>query len=260
MPATFFRRSLPSLVLLVLAACHRGGFQPAKFKSNDALFRASLRELQLRHWGNAANGFERLTTDLPARDRLLPQAFYYLGKAHQGKHEYILAAQAFSRVPESFPEDTLADDATFEAGVSYAKLWRKPSLDAEYGETALSTLRSFLAAYPDSPLRPRAEREIQRLNEWFAIKNYQNGMLYFRRKAYDSAIIYFKDVVKLYPQTAQARAALLRLARAYRAIKYKEDVAETCATLHTKYPGDREVREVCGAAPAPVPTSARTTP
>jgi outer membrane assembly lipoprotein YfiO len=242
---------------VALAACHRHGFQPAEFKSHEALFQASLRELRQRHWGNAVSGFERLTTDLAARDPLLPQAFYYLGKAHQGQHEYILAAQAFSRIPESFPGDTLADDATFEAGMSYAALWRKPSLDAEYGTTALSTLHGLLSAYPDSPLRSRAQREIDRLNEWFATKNYDTGMLYFRRKAYDSAIIYFKDVARLYPKTAHARSALLRLAQAYRAIKYKEEVAETCATLQRTYPGDREVREVCGSAPTRA--SARTT-
>jgi outer membrane assembly lipoprotein YfiO len=257
MPVTCFRRWLPGILLLALAACHRQGFSPARFKSHEALFEASLRQLRQRHWGNAVSGFERLTADLPARDPFLPQSFYYLGKAHQGQHEYILAAQAFSRIPESFPGDTLADDATFEAGMSYAALWRKPSLDSEYGQTALSTLQGFLSAYPDSPLRARAQREIDRLNEWFATKNYETGMLYFRRKAYDSAIIYFKDVARLYPQTAHARRALLRLAEAYRAIKYREEVAETCATLQRTYPGDRDVREVCGSAPTRA--SARTT-
>jgi outer membrane protein assembly factor BamD (BamD/ComL family) len=85
-------------------------------------------------------------------------------------------------------------------------------------------------------------------------------MHYLRRKAYDSAIIYFRDVVDGYPQTPRARDAYLRLVEAYRAIRYKEDAQEVCVALHRSYPGDREVREQCGpgpqvsdSAPAPVP-------
>lgn len=244
-------RYLPALVLLtLLAACHRQAFVPAKFPSNDLLFSASVKQLQARHWDNAVNGFERLTTNLPARDPLLPESFYYLGKAYQGRHEFILAAQAFSRVPESFPEDTLAAPATFETGMSYSKLWKKPTLDSEYGQTALSTLSSFLVAYPDSPLHAKAQAEIDRLTEWLATKNYEDGMFYLRRKAYDPSIIYFKDVVRLYPTTKHAEMALLRLVEAYGKIKYKEEVAETCATLREKYAGDKQVTDACGPAPA----------
>jgi outer membrane protein assembly factor BamD len=249
MSVSALRRTLPVLALL-LAACHRAHFEPAKFASSEALFQASLQQLKAHHWDNAVNGFEKLTTDLPARDPLLPQAYYYLGEAHQGRDEYILAAQAFSRIPEGFPEDTLAAPATFQTGMSYSKLWRKPSLDADYGQTALSTLQSFLQAYPDSPLRARAQKEIDKLTEWFAIKSYQNGELYYKRHAYDSAIIYFKDVASLYPSTGHARLALFRPVQTYRQINYKEEMAETCATLREKYPGDREVVEECGPAPA----------
>jgi outer membrane protein assembly factor BamD len=243
------RRFLLALALLFTAACHRAHFEPSKFAGSDALFQASLRELKAHHWDNAVNGFEKLTTDLPARDPLLPQAFYFLGQAHQHRHEYLLAAQAFSRIPEGFPEDTLSGPATFETGMSYAALWRNPSLDADYGQTAINTLQSFLQAYPDSPLHKRAQQEIDKLTEWFAIKNYDTGELYRKRHAYDSAIIYYTDVVKNYPTTEHARLSLLRLVESYKKINYKEEVAETCATLRQKYPGDRDVVDACGQAP-----------
>jgi outer membrane protein assembly factor BamD len=216
MSLSFHKRCFALLALALLAACHRQSFIPIKFGSNEALFEASLREFNQRHWDNAVSGFERLTTNLPARDPLLPRTYYYLGKAHEGRHEYILAAQAFSRVPESFPEDTLAAAATFEAGLAYSKLWRKPTLDDEYGQTALATLQSFLVAYPDSPLRERAEKEIQHLEEWFATKNYDTGVFYMKRKAYDPAIIYFKDAARLYPSTQHARLSRLTLVEASR--------------------------------------------
>jgi outer membrane protein assembly factor BamD len=247
------RTRLLAIASLVMAAgCHKNGFQPLKFPSHQALFDASVKELKLHHWDHAVAGFEKLTTDLPARDPLLPESYYYLGQAHYGHREYILAAQSFSRVAENFPEDSLADRATYETGVSYAKLWRRPGLDPEYGETAKSTFQSFLAAYPDSPLRDSAVKQIDRLDAWFAIKDYNNGVTYYKRKAYDSGIIYFRDVVKDYPKTDGARKSLVRLVQSYRAIKYKEDVAETCGTLEQRFPGDKDAAKACKGVKATI--------
>ena len=248
MSVTRFTRVVCAILLTAVAAC-RGSFDPAKFRSAEALYRAALAEYRQRDWGNAATGFERLTLELPARDPLMPRALFYLGTAQANDGQHLLAAQSFSRLAQSFPEDSLADDALLAAGKAYARLWRKPTLDPQYGEDALSTLRTLQATYPKSPLIREAEREISRLNQWFASKLYENGMHYLRRKAYDSAIIYFRDVARLYPDTPRAREALLRLVQAYRAINYKEDASEVCSSLRRTYPGNAEVTEACGSAP-----------
>ena len=247
----------PLILIAVFSLACRQDFNPGRIQTSDALYRASMRQLEARKWDNAIRGFERLTLTLPARDPLMPLSLYHLGRAHEGKDEFLLAAQSYERVTQSFPRDTLADDALFRAARSYARMWRKPTLDAQYGETALATYQQLLAAYPDSPHRAAAEQDMRRLTEWFAEKSYQTGLHYLRRKAYDSAIIYLRDVVRLYPQTPQARQSLLKLVEAFREIRYSADVQETCATLHRQYPGDSEVREQCGAPPAasasPVP-------
>jgi outer membrane protein assembly factor BamD len=250
------------LALLALAgittACG-AAFQPAKFSSNEELYRASLAKLEHHKWGDAAAGFDRLTLQLPARDTLMPRSMYYLGKAHEENQEYLLAAQAYNRMAETFPADTLADDALYRAGVSYAKLWRKPSLDATYGQLAMSTLQGLLDRYPTSPLLGDAQQEIAHLNEWLATKTYDNGLFYVRRKSPYSAIIYFQDVVQNYPTTPQAKEALLRLVDIYRDVRYLEDAKDACATLHQRYPSDGDVLEACGpppstaAAPSPNP-------
>jgi outer membrane protein assembly factor BamD len=165
--------------------------------------------------------------------------------SHEHQREHLLAAQSFSRLYESFPDDTLADDAALEAARSYRRLWRKPTLDATYGETALATYNTLLGLYPNTEHADAARREIAELEDWFAIKNYQTGVFYLRRKAYDSAIIYLKYVVERWPHVPSARDALLRLAEAYRAIRYREDLADTCSKLRQAYPGDRETARVC---------------
>lgn len=245
-----------------LTAC-RGGFRVARYPSHESLYTAGLQQYQQKHWGNAIMAFEKLTNDLPARDTLLPRSFWYLASSHEHQREHLLAAQSFTRLYESFPDDSLADDAALEAARSYRRLWRKPVLDATYGETALATYNAMIGLYGEtSPLAPAARREIAELEDWFATKNYETGRYYLRRKAYDSAILYFKYVMERWPHVPRARDALLRLAEAYQAIRYRDDFAETCAKLRQTYPGDAEIGRTCGtvrtadttvAAPKPTP-------
>ena len=250
------RRALVATLLLLLAACHPE-FQVASFPTNEALYRAAMEEFSHGRLENAVAAFEKLTTDLPARDTLLPRAHWYLGKAHQNRDEWVLAASSFSHLYESFPDDTLADDAALEAARSYRQLWRKPALDPTYGESALAAYNSLLGLYPQSPLVPVARKELSDLEEMFAQKNYLTGMYYFRRGGYDSGIIYFKDVLNRYPNSPTARLAQLRLVDSYKAIRYKEDAADACAALRKNFPDDAEVRTTCaGIPPATLPVAA----
>jgi outer membrane protein assembly factor BamD len=231
-----------------LTAC-RTGFRLNRFSTNEALYTAALREYEQKHWSNAIAAFEKLTTDLPVRDTLLPRSYWYLANSHSRQNEHLLAAQSFTRLFESFPDDTLADDAAFEAGRSYRKLWRRPTLDPTYGETAIAAYNAMLGLYGDtSPHAEAARREIVELEQWFATKNYETGMYYFRRKGYDSALIYFRTILDRWPHVPRARDALLRIAEVNRAIRYREDFGEACARLRQTYPGDPEVTRVVSSA------------
>ena len=251
------RRTLALTLLVIVAACHPQ-FEVAKFPTNEALYRAAMVEYSHGRWDNAVTAFEKLTTDLPARDTLLPRAHWYLAQSHQKRQEWVLAATSFSRLVESFPDDTLADDAALEGARSYAKLWRKPALDPTYGLSAEASYNTLLSLYPDSPLAPVAKTELARLMEMFAEKDYLSGMYYLRRKAYDSGIIYFKDVLNKYPTTPTARNAQLRLVDAYKAIRYKEDASDACGALLKSYPDDAEVRETCKGVATPASPVAST--
>ncbi|HEV8235242.1 MAG TPA: outer membrane protein assembly factor BamD [Gemmatimonadaceae bacterium] len=234
---------------IVAAAACRPEFQLKNLTSNEALWTASLNEYQHKHWDNAITGFEKLTTDLPARDTLLPRSYWYLASAHQHQDEYLLAAQSFSRLVESFPDDSLADDAALEAARSYSRLWRKPQLDPMYGETALASYNTLIGLYPTSPLIPVAQKEIAELENKFAIKDYDAGMYYFRRKAYDSGMLYFKYVLAKYATVPKARDAALRLVESYKANRYREDASDLCTQLRQRYPGDSDVKKVCTGVP-----------
>jgi outer membrane assembly lipoprotein YfiO len=261
-----FRLLVLLAVATALAGCGRG-FQPRDYATPEALFQATLLEFQAKKWDNAQLGFERLTSDLSSRDPLLAPAYFYLALTHEKKQEYLLAAQAFERVTDGFPDDTLAPTAMLGTGRAYQSMWRRPSLDPEQGQKAASVLRALLSSYPESKETEDAKQRITLLEEWFAEKDYQTAVHYIKvRPVVDGAIIYLKDIVTTYPTTKAARQSWLRLHELYTKIRWKEDAAETCTAMWKAYPGDAEVKAACGAVPADtaksnaVPPSGITSP
>ncbi len=229
--------------VLMLGACKT--FDPKVYKTSESLFAVSLDLLKKGNLENAAKGFEKLTLDLPARDPLLPVAYWYLAMTYEQRQEHLFAAQNFQRLAETFPDDSLADDALFAAGKSYAAMWRTPELDPQYALLAQGTWRGLLINYPETALRETVTKAIADMEDKIASKDYETGQHYLRRKAYDSAIIYFKDVMKTYPSTPHARLAGLRLLGAYQAIKYGEEAKELCESLTKAHPKDAEIKTAC---------------
>jgi outer membrane protein assembly factor BamD len=247
-------------LLLVAAPACKPVFNPKLYPSADKLYEVALAEFRARRFDNAAKAFEQLTLDLAARDPRLPIAFYYLAQSQNQNGEYLLAATTYNRLVDAFPQDTLVDDALYHSGKAYQKEWRRPQLDATYGSNAITAYQSLLASYPNSPFAPKARAELDRLDEWLAEKDYDTGYLYLKRKAYDSAIIYFKDIIRLHPNAKKTREAYLRLLESYRAIRYTEDARDTCDAMRQAYPNDSEVREECGPAPPAIAAPATPPP
>jgi outer membrane assembly lipoprotein YfiO len=255
-----FRLLVLLAVATALAGCGRG-FRPRDFATPEALFQATLLEFQQKKWDNAQLGFERLTSDLSSRDPLLAPAYFYLALTHERKREYLLAAQAFERVTDGFPDDTLAPTAMLGTGRAYQSIWRRPSLDPEQGQKAASVLRALLSSYPDAKEVEDAKQRITQLEEWFALKDYQTAVHYIKvRPVVDGAIIYLKDIVTTYPTTKAARLSWLRLHELYTKIRWKEDAAETYAAMWKAYPADAEVKVACGTAPADSATASVVAP
>jgi outer membrane protein assembly factor BamD len=240
---------LLALLLTAPLAC-KPPFDPKIYTDPAKLWSVAMAEYKAGRYDNAAKAFEKLTLDLPARDPRLPLSYYYLAQSQTKNAEYLLAAGTYNRLIDAFPQDTLVDDAFYLSGRAYQHEWRAPELDATYGKSAQSAYEAVVTAYPNSPYAPQAQKELDKLDEWFAEKDYGTGYLYLKRKAFDSAIIYFKDVIRLHPKAKKTRDAYLRLLESYRAIKYTEDARDLCDSMRTAYPNDREVKESCGPAAA----------
>jgi len=213
----------------------------------DSLF--GLAESRIRHgkWGDAIEHLDRVLLEFSPGDSRIPQARYYLGEAKLGIGSHLEAAREFRRVSDDTPNDRLAPEALLRVGDVYAELWRRPELDPSYGQTALATYQELLNRYANTPAAARAQERIQELQERFAYKEYRAALYYFKLKAYDSAILYLKDVVATYPRASIAPDALIKLVEAYQRLGYQEDVKETCGYLRRFHPSAVRGQSPCTA-------------
>jgi len=251
---------VPWLVLLMLAGCGRGGkgnpalaptpvAQAASPDQLDQAWDQGIRAFRRGSWKKAGDLFKKVTAESPPGDPRVAQAHFYLGDVQFARSENLEAVREFRRVSDEFPNDPLAPEALLRVGDAYADLWKRPELDPTYGTTALAAYNELLSRYPGTSAAQRGQKRVAALQEKFAIKQYKAALYYLRYKAYDSAILYLKDLVATYPRASVAPEALLRLIGAYQRLGYKEDVRETCGYLlrfHVKAPG---VAEACPVQP-----------
>src|SRR5512141_620912 len=214
-------------------------------------------------WAEVIKLADRLSLELPPADARVTRTHLYRGDAYYGQHDFLQAAREFRRVSDENPLDPLAPAGLLRVGDSYARLWRRPELDATYGQTALATYQELLSRYADSDAAKQAQARITELNDKFALKEYKSAQYYMRLKAYDSAIIYLKDLVVSYPRAAIVPSALVKLIEAYRGLNYQEDVQETCDYLRKYHSTDAEALKTCSGVAAPTtapPAAAAPTP
>ncbi len=241
------RTNIPILILLaVLAGCGQR-FSPRDYPSPERLQAVSEEFYRRGKCGTALDGFRQVTASLPVRDSLAVRARFLLAECHFAQAEYLEAARQFRRVADEAPIHPLASRALLRSGDSQVELWKKPELDPTYGNAATVTYQEVISRYPRSEVSRRAGLKLLALGDRFAEKEYKNGMYYFRFRAYDSAILYFKAVVANYGSSGNAPQALVKLVEIYNRINYVEEAQETCASLRRFYPDALRLDEVCQA-------------
>lgn len=244
MIAQRFRRLVLVAGSTVLAACH--GATARTLGAPETQFTEAMRAFRGGRFSKAAVDFQRLQFDLPARDTLLPKIGFFLAESQAAQGDAVTAAREFRRVADDYPSDSLAPFALLRVGDQYGSLWRRPELDPSHGETALATYQELIGRYPDSPAAAIAALRVRQVQEQYARKDYLNGLYYFRRGGFDSAILYFRALIAAYPGSTVVPEAYVKLVESYRSIGYKEERDETCAHLRQYFGGRADVRAVCG--------------
>jgi len=142
---------------------------------------------------------------------LAPKAQYKLGLVLKSLERYYEAEDAFNRVVTSYPESEWAEPAKFQLAVTRASVSKSPAYDQGATREAKKKFEEFVIEHPDAILTPEAEKHIEVLNTKEAESSYSAGLFYEKQKAWESARIYYSDVINNYPDSDWAYKAAKRL-------------------------------------------------
>lgn len=205
---------------------------------------------QLYAFGREAHERQKWQTAIEVLQRFLFQdpghakadsAQFLIADSYFRQKQYLTAAAEFLRLAQYRPAGPLADDSRYRACEAYAKLSPRPELDQGYTDEAIDQCRSVTLLYPASPYTVEADEKVKELTDKLARKVYLNAEYYYKRHAYDSAIVYLEHLLETYRGATVEPGALLMLYEAYTRLGYAQEARQTRDRLLREYPDSPEV-------------------
>jgi outer membrane assembly lipoprotein YfiO len=226
---------------LPLIAC--GGGDRYQGLTAEDLYRIAENELAEGDEENAVDALERLHVSFGDWPRI-PEAGLLLARAHFEGDDFLTARAEYRRFLDRFAAHPGAPDAAAGECRSLAALAPVPQRDQGYTEEALTVCSNVVIDYARTPQAAEADTFRAALRRTMAEKEFLNANHYFRRRQYDSAIIYYQFVIDLYPETELVPQALLGLYLSNQAIGY-QDLADVARTrLLEEYPDSPQAVEI----------------
>ena len=209
----------------------------------DELYRIGVDEFEREDYDDAIEALQRFLFQDPNHPKV-DSAQYLIGESYFQQDQYLTAAAEFLRLAQNRPAGALADDARYRTCQAYYELSPRPELDQRYTQEAIDECRSVVLLYPTSPFAADANERIRELSDKLARKAYLNAQYYFKRKAYDSAIVYLEHLLEAYAGSAVEPEALLTLYRSYMNVGFVQEAEATRTRLLSQYPNTDAAHEL----------------
>lgn len=150
------------------------------------------------------------------------QAQINVGLAHERKKGFFLsftekfteAANAYEQAAfRYFDRPEVAADALFLAGKAYLAQARSGEYDQGHADKAIVSFEDFIALFPSDSRVAEARTDIASLKAEQSRGAYLIARFYEKRKALDSALIYYNEAISMDPSSQSAEDSRGRIAR-----------------------------------------------
>ncbi|MDD5226113.1 MAG: outer membrane protein assembly factor BamD [Candidatus Omnitrophica bacterium] len=167
------------------------------------------------------------------------KAQFNLGVAYQKSGQFDNSVEAFQALIDQYPQSDLVQQARLRmAEVAFAKSGGQ-ARDQSALDEASRQAQSYLKKYPGSEEAEEAEKISRKVDELNAEKNYRIGLYYEKDNYLTSALIYYSDTAKRYPNTAWGQKASEKLHSLQEPVKYlnakAEELQKELGVLEAKY-------------------------
>ncbi|MBU1125631.1 MAG: outer membrane protein assembly factor BamD [Candidatus Omnitrophica bacterium] len=142
---------------------------------------------------------------------LASKAEYKLGLVLKGLMRYYEAEEAFNKVIVNYPESEWVEPSRYQIAECRAAVSRGPEYDQGAAQEAKEKFEDFVRENPEAALSREAEKNINTLREKDAESNFEIGRFYEKQEVYESAKIYYNEVINKYPRSQWAAKSLERL-------------------------------------------------
>lgn len=133
-----------------------------------------------------------------------------LAMEKQGKAQEAIAA--YQKLIDKYPNSPVCDDAQYQIGYVYQRLGMEgKSQDLSALKESQNNYQDFLLQYPNSEKSKQADENMKKMTSREAGDTLRIARFYDFNKDFKAASIYYNDVIRRFPQTADSSAAKTRL-------------------------------------------------
>lgn len=170
-----------------------------------------------------------------------------LAESYLATDQELLAANEFRQLSTSRPNSPLADDAQFGVCRSYWLVSPDLPRDQEFTEKAIEECTRLLEFFPRSPLVGDARELIAQARQKMAAKELRVGRFYFDRGLFESAIIYFENILQTYPEAEVIPETLFVLHDSYARVGFQAEADLVRQRLLELYPDSPQAQDLLEA-------------
>jgi len=135
------------------------------------------------------------------------KAQYQLARAYRAAKNLNLAGESYQKLIDNYPDSVLVDDARYEMAETIFLRSSSPDRDFRSLELAAQNFDQFVKEFPDSPIIDKAKKLKNVIDLKTAEKNFKIAEYYEKDNFAESALIYYEDVVRSYPDTEWGQRA-----------------------------------------------------
>lgn len=227
-----------SIGILFLFSCNKATRQQQQ--DVDFRFNRGKKYFDKGSYYKAIDEFNFVVLNNPGGERA-DDAQLFVADSHFELEEYVVAASEYRRLMRRYPSSPLVEQAQYKLGMCFVELSPHYGLDQEYTEQAIATLQNFLEEYPYSQYAEEITEQIDNLREKLAHKTYSNGHLYYILRQYDSAIIYYDQLLERYYDTSYANQTRLERAKSLVELDRSDEAVTQLRELINRNPSE-EIR------------------
>ena len=165
-----------------------------------------------RSMNKTAEMYVKVIANAP-QSPIAPLAQLCIGIAREKQKDYMLAAHAYEKLIEKYPNNKLyAAEGMFREAMA----WYKQSLAAEYDQSAaqkaIDRFNDFTIMFPDDVRVEKARQIVLQLRTEQARGAFEIARFYEKRRKWVAARIYYNEVLVKAPDSEYAKRARERLA------------------------------------------------